>query len=170
MAPHRSALGLLLVLGLASAACALPVIGVPATPSEGGVVASGTGVALPPAWTATPSPTIAPPTLTPTPIPLFGLAWATQVPVDDGYDGWVRLESKRAALLLPPGFVATDMGEFSDVMALIVYAMTEAMGQMMSEVGAEFASPAPGQPTPTTISLEGLQETIVFDFVVVGST
>jgi hypothetical protein len=79
------------------------------------------------------------------------------------------LESKRAALWLPPGFVATDMGEFSDVMALMVYAMTEAMGQMMSEMGAEFASPAPGQPTPTTVSLEELQQTIVFDMVMAGS-
>jgi hypothetical protein len=169
MAPYRPALGLLLVIDLASAACALPGIGLPASPSEGGVVARGTGIALPPEWTDTPSPTKAPPTLTPTATPPFGLEWATPIPVDNTYGGWVRLESKRAALWLPPGFVTTDMGEFGDVMALMVYAMTGAMGQMMAEVGAAFASPAPGQPTPTLVSLEELQQTIVFDFVLAGS-
>jgi hypothetical protein len=87
MAPHRPALGLLPVLGLASAACTLPVIGVPATSSEESVVAPGTGIPLPPAWTETPSPTIAPPTLTPTATPPFGLAWATPVPIDASYEG-----------------------------------------------------------------------------------
>jgi hypothetical protein len=55
-------------------------------------------------------------------------------------------------------------------MALMVCAMTEAMGQMMAEVGAEVASPVPGQPAPTLMSLEELQQTIVFDFVMAGST
>ncbi len=170
MAPHRPTLGLLVLLGLVSAACTLPGISAVAPSSGGSEVAPGTGVSLPPEWTDTPSPTIAPPTLAPTPTPPFGLAWATPAPVDAGYDGWVRLESKRAALWLPPGFEAMDLGGFGDVMALMVYALTEAMGQMAGELAGQFGTPVAGQPTPTLVSLEELQETIVFDFVVAGNT
>lgn len=170
MASQRPMVGLLVLLSLVSGACALPGIGTPAPSSEGGVVAPGTGVSLPPEWTDTPSPTIAPPTFTPTITPPFGLDWATPVAVDASYDGWVRLESKRAALWLPPGFEAMDLGEFGDVMALMMHALTQAMGQMAGEIAAEFATPVPGQPTPTLVSLEELQKTIVFDFVVAGNT
>jgi len=158
-----------LALILASAACAVPGLGGQAPSGESAVGAAGTGVSLPPEWTDTPSPTIAPPTLTPTATPPFGLDWATPVTVDADYAGWVRLESKRAALWLPPGFEAMDFGEFGDVMALMMYAMTEAMGQMAGEIASEFATPIPGQPTPTLVSLEELQQIVVFDFVVAGS-
>jgi hypothetical protein len=43
------------------------------------------------------------------------------------------------------------------------------MGQMAGEIAAEFGTPVPGQPTPTLVSLEELQKTVVFDFVVAGS-
>ncbi len=169
MASRHPVIGLLVLLGMASAACAIPGIGAAAPSTASVEVVSGTGIALPLEWTDTPSPTIAPPTLTPTPTPPFGLAWATPVPVGTGYDGWVRLESKRAALWLPPGFQAMDLGEFGDLMALMMYAMTEAMGQMAGEIAAEFATPVPGRPTPTLVSLEELQQAIVFDMVMGGS-
>jgi hypothetical protein len=165
----RIALAYSLTLALAASGCSLSGSGAPASPSDGSAASAGTGVVLPPKWTDTPSPTVAPPTLTATPTPPFGLAWATSVPVDADFDGWVRLESKRAALWLPPGFEAMDLGGFGEVMALMMYAMTEAMGQMAGELASEFATPIPGRPTPTLISLEELQETIVFDFIVAGS-
>lgn len=165
----RVVMAWILMLALAGVACALPGVTVP-TPSSGGAAgAAGTAVALPPAWTATPSPTDAPPTLTPTPTPPFGLAWATPVPVDSDYAGWVRLESKRASMWLPPGFEVADMGEVGDLMALMMYAMTEAMGQMAGEMAAMFATPVPGQPTPTLVSLEELQETFLIDLVLAGN-
>jgi hypothetical protein len=157
------------LLALAGAACTIPSLGAPASSGGGAVVAAGTGVSLPPEWTDTPSPTVAPPTPAPTATPPFGLDWATPVVVDVDHDGWVRLESKRAALWLPPGFEAMELGEFGDVMALMMYAMMEAMGQMAGEIAVELATPSPGQPTPTLVSLEELQELIVFDFVVAGS-
>jgi len=169
MTTTRVLMALALTLTLAGAACAIPGLTAPAPSSEGGVVAAGTGVSLPPEWTDTPSPTVAPPTLTPTATPPFGLEWATPVTFDAGYDGWVRLESKRAALWLPPGFEAMDLGEFGDLMALMMYAMTEAMGQMAGEIAAEFATPIPGRPTPTLVSLEELQQLVVFDMVMAGS-
>jgi hypothetical protein len=107
--------------------------------------------------------------MAPTATPPFGLTWATPVPVDAAFEGWVRLESKRASLWLPPGFEVADMGEFGDLMALMAYAMTEAMGQMAGEMAAAFASPVPGQPTPTLVSLEELRETFQFDLVMAGS-
>jgi hypothetical protein len=170
MASQRPVIGLLVLLGLAAAACAIPGTNAAEPPTGGGEVVAGTGISLPPAWTDTPSPTVAPPTLTPTPTPPFGLAWATPVPVDASYDGWVRLESKRAALWLPPDFEVMDLGGLGDVMALMVYSLTEVMGQMAGELAVQPGTPVAGQPTPTLISLEELQETIVFDFVVAGST
>jgi hypothetical protein len=162
---------MVLALSLAIAACTLPGVSTSgsAVPSGGGEAIPGTGVALPAAWTETPSPTTAPPTLTPTATPPFGLAWATPVPVDTAFEGWVRLESKRASLWLPPGFEVADLGEFGDLMALMAYAMTEAMGQMAGEMAAAFASPVPGKPTPTLVSLEELQKTFLFDLVMAGS-
>jgi hypothetical protein len=54
-------------------------------------------------------------------------------------------------------------------MALMAYAMTEAMGELAGEMAATFASPGPGRPTPTLVSLEELQETFLFDLVMAGS-
>jgi hypothetical protein len=146
-----------------------PGLSASAPSGDGGVVAPGTGVSLLPKWTDTPSPTVAPPTLTPTATPPYGLEWATPIAVDADCEGWVRHESKRAALWLPPGFETMDLGEFGDMMALMMYAKTEAMGRMEGEIASEFASPIPGRPTPTLVSLEEIQRTIVFDFVVAGS-
>jgi hypothetical protein len=167
MSSVRLSLAAVLAFGIVLGACALPGVpsSGPSTPEDGGDPIPETGIALPPAWTDTPSPTTAPPTLTPTPTPPFGLAWATPVPSDTDFDGWVRLESRRASLWLPPGFEAADLGEFGDLMALMAYAMTETMGEMASA----FASPVPGRPTPTLVSLEELQQTFLFDFVLAGS-
>lgn len=157
------------VLALACAACTLPGVGSPAAPSDNPQTAPGSGVLLPPAWTETPTSTIAPPTLTPTPTPPLGLEWATVMPVDSEFGGWVRLESKRASLWLPPGYKVIDLGEFGDLMALMAYAMTQAMGEMAGEMAAMFATPVPGQPTPTLVSLEELQQTFEFDFMLAGN-
>ena len=158
--PHtRPAIISLFALGLIATACAAPG---PTVPPRGGQ--SG-GIALPPEWTDTPAPTAPPPTLTPTITPPFGLAYATAVPVDREFDGWIQLDSKSASLWMPPGFEGTDLGEFGDLMALMAYAMTEAMGEMASA----FATPVPGRPTPTIVSLEELQQTLLFDFVLAGS-
>jgi hypothetical protein len=89
------------------------------------------------------------------------LEWATPVPVVADYDGWVRLESRNATLWLPPGFEVLDLGGFADLMAMMAYAMTDAMSQMASSI----APPAPGEPVPTLVSLEELQAAFVFDFV-----
>ncbi len=161
----------LLASCLVIAGCSLPSVtpAGPPIPENDALANPDTGLALPPAWTDTPSPTIAPPTLTPTATPPFGLEWATPVPAETAFDGWVRLESKRAALWLPPGFEVADLGEFGEVMALMMYAMTEAMGEMAGELAAVFASPVPGRPTPTLVSLEELQETFLFDLVMAGS-
>jgi len=157
------------VLALFGAACTLPGLGAPAAPPDSPSSAPDSGVVLPPAWTETPTPTIAPPTPTPTPTPPFGLEWATVMPVDSEFSGWVRLESKRAALWLPPGYEAVDLGEFGDMMALMAYAMTQAMGEMAGEMAAMFATPVPGQPTPTLVSLEELQQTFEFDLMLAGN-
>jgi hypothetical protein len=153
------------VLALVGAACTLPGVGAPAARPDGLPAAPDSGVVLPPAWTETPTSTIAPPTQTPTPTPPFGLEWATAVPVDSEFGGWVRLESKRAALWLPPGYEVVDLGEFGDMMALMAYAMTQAMGEMAGEMAAVFATPVPGRPTPTLVSLEELQQTFEFDVI-----
>ncbi|HSR49134.1 MAG TPA: hypothetical protein VLL77_14225 [Anaerolineales bacterium] len=155
----RAAILALLTVSLVLVACAGP----PPEPPPG--TGQPPGIALPPEWTDTPVPTEPPPTLTPTITPPFGLAYATPVPVDREFDGWVRLESKSAALWMPPGFEGTDLGEFGDLMALMAYAMTEAMGEMASA----FVTPVPGRPTPTIVSLEELQQTFRFDFVLAGS-
>ena len=93
MSRARRVTAMILAISLAIAACALPGVSTSgsAVPSGGGEAIPGTGIALPAAWTETPSPTTAPPTLTPTATPPFGLAWATPVPVDTAFDGWVRL-------------------------------------------------------------------------------
>jgi hypothetical protein len=169
MTTTRVRAALAITLALAVAACAIPGLSASAPSGDVGVVAPGRGVSLPPKWTDTPSPTVAPSTLIPTATPPYGLEWTTPSSVDADYDGWVRLESSRAALWLPPGFEAMDLGEFGDVMVLMMYAMTEAMGQMAGEIASELATPIPGRPTPTLVSLEELQRTIVFDFVVAGS-
>lgn len=155
-------------MAFAAGACAAPGFGAspPAIGESGG--AGGSGVVLPPAWTDTPTPTVPPPTLTPTPTPPYGLDWATPVPVDSDYAGWVLLESQRASLWLPPGYEIADLGEFGNLMALMAYAMTETMGQMAGEMAAAIASPIPGRPTPTLISLEELQQTFLFDLVLAG--
>lgn len=146
----------LLALGLLLSACG------PRPSPEPLPSAEPLGISLPPEWTATPSLTAAP---TVTPTPPFGLTWATAVPVGRALDGWVRVESKSASLWLPPGFEVADLGEFGDLMALMAYAMTEAMGEM----AAAFATPEPGRPTPTIVSLEELQQAFLFDFVLAGS-
>jgi hypothetical protein len=171
MSRARPVTAVLLAFSLVIAACTLPgsALSSSSGPSGGGEAVPGTGIVLPPAWTETPSPTIAPPTLTPTATPPFGLTWATPVPIDTDYDGWVRLDGKRASLWLPPGFEVADLGEFGDLMALMAYAMTEAMGGMAGEMAAAFASPVPGKPTPTLVSLEELQQTFLFDLVMAGS-
>jgi hypothetical protein len=156
---------------LVIAGCGLPGVtpaGSP-IPAGDGQANAEAGLTLPPVWTDTPSPTTAPPTLTPTATPPFGLEWATPVPVEAAFDGWVRLESKRVTLWLPPGFEVADLGEFGELMALMTYAMTEAMGEMAGELAAAFASPVPGKPTPTLVSLEELQQTLLFDLVMAGS-
>jgi hypothetical protein len=156
---------------LVIAGCGLPGVTPAGSPIPAGDVHANAeaGLALPPAWTDTPSPTTAPPTMTPTATPPFGLEWATPVPIETAFDGWVRLESKRATLWLPPGFEVADLGEFGDLMALMAYAMTEAMGEMAGELAAVFASPVPGKPSPTLVSLEELQDTFLFDLVMAGS-
>lgn len=156
--PRRPAIVTLFALSLI-AACAAPM-----PPAPPGTV-QPPGIALPPEWTDTPVPTEPPPTLAPTFTPPFGLAYATPVPVDRAFDGWVRLESRSASLWMPPGFEGTDLGEFGDLMALMAYAMTEAMGEMASA----FATPVPSRPTPTIVSLEELQQTFQFDFVLAGN-
>ena len=171
MSVARPIIATVLVSCLVLAGCSVPAVtpaGSP-IPAGDGQTSLDAGLALPPAWTDTPSPTTAPPTLTPTATPPFGLEWATPVPVETAFDGWVRLESKRATLWLPPGFEVTDLGEFGEVMALMTFAMTEAMGEMAGELAAVFASPVPGKPTPTLVSLEELQETFLFDLVMAGS-
>ncbi len=157
------------ILALVGAACTLPGVGAPAAPSDGTQAAPDSGVVLPPAWTETPTSTIAPSTQTPTPTPPFGLEWATVMPVDSEFSGWVRLESKRAALWLPPGYEVVDLGEFGDMMALMAYAMTQAMGEMAGEMAAMFVTPVPGLPTPTLVSLEELQQTFEFDLILAAS-
>jgi len=157
------------LLALAGAACAPPSFGSPSAPADSPQSAPNSGVLLPPAWTETPTATIAPPTLTPTPTPPFGLEWATVMPVDSEFSGWVRLDSKSASLWLPPGYQVVDLGEFGDLMALMAYGMTQAMGEMAGEMAALFATPVPGQPTPTLISLEELQQTFKFDFILAGN-
>ncbi len=171
MSSARPVTTAVLAFSLVIAACTLPgsALSSSSAPSGGGGTIPGVGVALPLAWTETPSPTTAPPTLTPTATPPFGLSWATPVAVDSAFEGWVRLESKRASLWLPPGFEVADLGEFGDLMALMAYAMTEAMGEMAGEMAAAFASPVPGKPTPTLVSLEELQRTFLIDLVMAGS-
>jgi hypothetical protein len=110
MTSTRVMMAFIVTLALAGAACAIPGLSGPVPSGEGAVVAAGTGDSLPAEWTDTPSPTIAPPTLTPTATPPVGLEWATPVAVEANFDGWMRLESNHAALWLPPGFEAIDMG------------------------------------------------------------
>ena len=169
MSRTRSITAVSVILPLLGAACTLPGFGAPSAQAGVPQTSPATGVVLPPAWTETATATIAPPTPTPTPTPPFGLEWATPVPVGSDFSGWVRLESKRAALWLPPGYQAVDLGEFGDMMALMAYAMTEAMGQMAGELAYVFATPVPGQPTPTLVSLEELQQTLEFDLLLAAS-
>lgn len=168
MRPTCAILTAAAVLALLSAACTFPGVGGPAAAPEVLPAAPDSGVLLPPAWTETPTSTTAPPTLTPTPTPPFGLDWATPMPVDAEFSGWVRLESKRAALWLPPGYEAVDLGEFGDLMALMAYAMTQSMGEVAGELAAVFSTPVPGRPTPTLVSLEELQKTFEFDLILAG--
>ena len=171
MSVARPIIASVLVTCLVLAGCSVPGVtpaGSP-IPAGNGQANLDAGLALPPAWTDTPSPTTTPPTLTPTATPPFGLEWATPVPVETAFDGWVLLESKRATLWLPPGFEVADLREFGELMALMTYAMTEAMGEMAGELAAVIASPVPGKPTPTLVSLEELQETFLLDLVMAGS-
>lgn len=169
MSNARLVMAWFLMLALVTPGCSPPRGDSYASSSAGDAGSSGPGVILPPEWTATPSATVPPPTPTPTITPPPGFAWATPVAVDRNYGGWVRLESKRAAIWLPPGFTAVDLGELGDVMALMMLAMTEAMGQMAGEISSAFSTPVHGQPTPTLISLEQLQESMAFDFLLAAS-
>lgn len=157
-----ASLAAIFALFLFLASCSSGGASSPAAPSP---TETAPGFALPPAWTDTPAPTEAPPTPTRTPTPPAGLDWATPHPADDVYDDWLHHQSKSASLWLPPGFEVADLGAFGDMMALMAYAMTEAMG----EVAAAFATPAPGQPVPTVVSLEELQQTFRFDLVMAAS-
>lgn len=87
------------------------------------------------------------------------------MPVDAAFNGWLRLESRHAALWLPPGFEVMDLGGFADLMAMMAYAMTGAMGEMASSI----APPAAGEPVPTLVSLEDLQAAFLFDFVLAAN-
>jgi hypothetical protein len=169
---HRlqTAFGLLILAALVSA-CSGASIALPlgATPQA----ATPDRVTLPPAWTATPSQTLVPatPTATSTPNPNVLAArqtatlWPTLhvVAVGGGTDSseWKRIEFETASFLVPPTFEVADMGGFDDVIVLFMQAFAGGLVEMMEGM----VTPAPGEATPTPISLDELDSAFDFDFL-----
>jgi len=135
---------------------------------------------LPPAWTATASPSKRPPqpNRTPlvagvdpldasgvgaascTPLPLPPIQSVTAASRESDYRGWQTVESALARFMLPATYQVIDLGTgFSELFGTFAQGFVEGMGEF-----AEGLSDAL-QLTPTPLSLTGLDEALQFDFV-----
>lgn len=141
-------------------------------PAEGGAAA----ITLPPAWTETPSPTIALPTETPTVTPppteaprqlqtTQGVPLPTAVVVRlDGEEpdlsGWKRIDTKSAFFFVPESYQVVDMGELGEAMMLLMQVFAEGMVEAFSSL----VTPAPGG-TATPVSLDEMSASLQFDLL-----
>ncbi len=151
----------LLAVGLLLAACGGRAA-VEAQPAATSAV-----IALPPAWTATPSPTVVPPTATPTataiPVeapreivstsgtPLPTALAVTAVPDAVDRAGWKRVDTKSAFLFMPASYEVVDLGPMGEAMVQLM----EVFAKGMVEAFSGLVTPVPGaSPTPPFEELE----------------
>ncbi len=161
------------LLVLAAVGCGALPAGVPAPPDpEGGAL----GITLPPAWTDTPSPTIALPTETPTVTPrpteaprqlqtTQGVPLPTAVVVSlDGEEpdlsGWKRIDTKSAFFFVPESYQVVDMGELGEAMVLLMQVFAEGMVEAFSSL----VTPVPGG-TATPVSLDEMSASLQLDLL-----
>lgn len=168
----RLAASLSLVSVAAYGCGVLPAGPAPAEPGAGPAEA----ITLPPAWTDTPSPTIAPPTETPTVTPLpteaprqlqttKGVPLPTAVVLalaGEGPDlaGLKRIDTKSAFFFVPESYEVVDMGEMGEAMVLLMQVFAEGM----VEAFASLVTPAPGE-TATPVSLDEMSASLQFDLL-----
>lgn len=171
------------VRGLLFTALLLAACGSSTDADAPGRDAGAPAITLPPAWTATPSHTPSPaaPTATPSPSPEAGkptpaMAFetprptvvlppaqqVTAVPATPDLAGWQEVRSETASFWLPTSYAVADLGEFGDLMGLLLAAFGEGL------VGAfdELIPTAEGMlPTVTPFSMEEVQAAFDIDFL-----
>jgi len=171
----RLAAGLSLV-GIAASGCGGSPVG-GAVPSESGAAA----ITLPPAWTDTPSPTIALPTETPTatalpteaprqlqttqgvPLPTAIVLSLNGTPPD--LSGMKRIDVKSAFFFVPESYQVIDMGEMGEAMMLLMQVFAEGMIEAFSSL----VTPAPGE-TATPVSLDEMSASLQLDLMMAADS
>jgi len=141
---------------------------------------------LPPTWTPAPTTTPAPPTLTSTPRPsatalpatatvmplldgtpaspgvvLPPVLYITPLPASDLPAGWHEIQSETASFWLPESYAVADLGEFGDLMEMMMVAMVQGFGEAFSSM----VTAEPGAPTPTPLSLDELRGAFDIDLL-----
>jgi hypothetical protein len=161
-------LSVAVALALAGCGTAAPPVVAPTSTET-----AAPAIDLPPAWTATPSLTIAPasPTVTATLHPAALAARETAalwppieiVAVGAGADStdWQRVAFESGSILVPPTFEVADLGGFDEVIVAFMRAFSTGLVQAMNEGGA----PVPGEATATPIALSDLDTAFDFDFL-----
>jgi len=161
------------LFSLSAFACGvLPAAAPAADPGAGPAGA----ITLPPAWTDTPSPTVALPTETPTATPLpteaprqlqttQGVPLPTAVVVtlageDPDLAGLKRIDTKSAFFFVPESYQVIDMGEMGEAMVLLMQVLAEGM----VEAFAGLVTPAPGE-TVTPPALDEMTASMQFDLL-----
>jgi hypothetical protein len=76
------------------------------------------------------------------------VAPATVLPGAIAVESWTEMDTGSAVFLLPPGFEVADLGEFDDVMVMLMEAMAQGMVGMFESL----VTPVPGAPPPTPLS------------------
>lgn len=164
------------VAGMAATACGGSSIG-GAVPTE----ASDAAITLPPAWTETPSPTIAPPTETATvtpipteaprqlqttqgiPLPTASVLSLNGTPPD--LTGMKRVDVKSAFFFVPESYQVIDMGEMGEAMLLLMQVFAEGMIEAFSGL----VTPAPGE-TATPVSLDEMSASLELDLMMAADS
>ena len=163
----------LCLVSLSAFACGVLPAAVPAADSGAGPAEA---ITLPPAWTDTPSPTIALPTETPTAtalptevprqlqttqgIPLPTAVVVTLAGEAPDLAGLKRIEAKSAFFFVPESYQVVDMGEMGEAMVLLMQVFAEGM----VEAFASLVTPAPGE-TATPVSLDEMSASLQFDLL-----
>ena len=161
------------LVSLSAFACGVLPAAAPAADSGAGPVGA---ITLPPAWTDTPSPTVALPTDTPTVTPLpteaprqlqttQGVPLPTAVVVtlageDPDLSGLKRIDTKSAFFFVPESYQVIDMGEMGEAMVLLMQVFAEGM----VEAFASLVTPEPGE-TATPVSLDEMSASMQFDLL-----
>lgn len=159
------------VVSLAAFGCVL-LPGTVSAPGAGGSAA----ITLPPAWTDTPSPTVALPTETPTATPLpteaprqllttQGVPLPTAVVItlqeeEPDLGGLKRIDTRTAFFFVPDSYQVVDMGELGEAMLLLMQVFAEGMVEAFSGL----VTPAPGE-TATPVSLDEMSTSMQFDLL-----